>query len=390
MATRPSMRDRVRQQATAAASEGASYLKLEKKINFFAPNAKDEFELDFLPFENDKPKHPKGYLENELIAFVRFRVHNGIGAEDNKYICPTSFGEKCPICEARKSMARSSKADPELLKDLTPKERIIFQLIDLKDEKKGVQLWDVSWHLFGKQLLADIEKSENRQTGRKRSLAHGGFADLEDGQTLFVTFKAKSFKGKDFFEVDRIDAENRDSYDEKVLDDVINLDDALKVLTYDELEAVFLELDPAEQGANRVREEKKDDDKPERTTSRRSSRSEDKEEDKQEETTSRRRGRSEEKKEEPADPPEEKTSSRRRGASNPPPEEKKEKTPSKPSRRNRESAKDEPKCYAGGTFGEDRDTFLGGKDDEPIGHPNHEPNCYDCTVYKECTKAGNK
>lgn len=380
MATRPSMRERLREEAAKAQTEGASYLALPSKREFFVPNEKDEFALDFLPFENDKSTHPKGYVKGELIPYVRFKVHAGIGAEDNKYICPTTIGKKCPICEARITMARSSKADPDLIKSLTPKERILFQLEDQNDKKKGIQLFDVSWHLFGKQLLADINKAENQSTGRKRSLAHGGFADLEEGQTLFVTFKEKFFAGKTFFEVDRIDAEDRDTYDEGILDDVVNLDDCLKILPYAELEAIFLELDPEDQGSNRKREEKED--KKEEPSRRR--RGSEEEEEKQETSSRRRRGTAEEEKKEEPEP----TSRRRRGA------EPEKEEPASRSRRGRGEREEKPKskCYVeGGEFGKDCDTHLDPSEDSKgnhieFGEDGHVPNCYDCPeeIYNEC------
>ena len=384
MAQRPSMRDRVKQDAAKAVNEGASYLKLEKKASFFEPTDKHEAELDFLPFENTNPKHPLGYEEGALIPYIRFKVHGNIGADEKaKYVCPTSFGKKCPVCDWRMEAARKKDVDAELVKSFVPKERILFQLNDLKDEKAGIKLWDISWHLFGKQLLDNINKAENQVSGRKRSLPHGGFAELEGGQTLFCAFNAKSFMGKEFFEISRIDAEDRVDYPEDILDDVYNLDEILKVLSYEELKAIFLEVD-----VDSVNEEHGKEEPPSRErSSRRSSREE---EPAKEETSSRHRGRGNpepEKKEEPAK--EESTRSSRRGRNvDPEPEPEKEPVKETSSRRSRGESKkeEENRCYAGGVFGKDLDTHSGGDKDKPYGHKDHEPNCYDCPIWDDCNK----
>lgn len=397
---RPSMRDRIREQAQNSTTEGASYLKLPKKLNFFSPKA-DEYELDVIPFENTNANHPKGYEVGELVPFVRFKIHAGIGAEDRKYVCPTSIGKACPICNERNRMAKNSNSDPDLIKALQPKDRMLFLVIDLKEEKKGVQIFDHSYFLFGKKLLADIDRSENSQGGRRRSTAHAGFAELEGGQTLIATFIEKKMGSNKFYECDRIDAEDRDNYDESILDDTVNLDDCLKVLDYAALEAIFLELDPEEQGSSRKREEK------EEPKSKRSKKEE--VEDDDEPAPSRRRGKVEE--------VEEEAPVRKRSAKK---EEAEEDEPAPPTRRGRkaepEAEEDEPaptrrgkkevveeeeeapvrrrgkkevvedddnasKCWVkGGVFGRDCDKHL---EDAPA------PNCYDCPedTWKDCKAA---
>jgi hypothetical protein len=386
MATRPSMRDRIREQAQQSTNEGASYLKLTKKMSFFSPKA-EEYEIDVIPYVNGN---------DELEAFKRYKIHVGIGAEDRKYVCPTSFGKKCPICDERARMNKSASADPDLIKALAPKERTLFQIIDLKEEKKGIQLFDHSYHLFAKKLLGDIEKSVNSTSTRRRSTAHDGFAELEGGQTLIATFIEKKMGSNKFYECDRIDAEDREDYDEKILEDGINLDECFKLMDYETLEAIFLELDPEDQGAGRVREEKKED----KTASRRSKKDEEvedepvsrrkakKEEVEDEPAPTRRRGKKEEVEEEVEE--EKPVSSRRRGKAT---EEVVEETEEEPEeqpvvassrRRGRTEEKVEPakgKCYVpGGVFGKDCDTHT---DDAPA------PNCYDCPedTWKACKEA---
>lgn len=422
-AKRPSMRDRIREQAHASTTEGASYLKLQKKMNFFQPKA-EEYSIDILPFENTNPNHHLGYEEGELVPYVRFKIHNSIGAEDRKYICPTSIGKRCPICDERNRMAKSSNSDPDLIKALTPKDRTIFQLIDLGEEKKGVQIFEHSYHLFCKKLLADIDKSENAATTRRRSTAHAGFAELDGGQTLFVSFIEKKMGSNKFYECDRIDAEDRDAYDDEILGDTVNLDECLKILDYDQLEAIFLELDPQEQGTMREKkkkdedepvskrksskrdeEEEEEDEKPSRKTAakddddddvpvrRRGAKKEEVEEEPEEKPTRRRGAKVEEEPEEEDEKPvrrkaakveeeEEKPTRRSKAAKVEEPEDDEDEPEEKPTRRGAKTVKsEEHTCWVkGGVFGKDCDTHL---EDAP------KPNCYDCPeeTWKACKAA---
>jgi hypothetical protein len=284
-------------------------------------------------------------------------------------------------------------------------------IIDLKDKKNdSIQLWEESFHAFGKKLLADIDAAENSDSTRKRKRAHAGFAELDGGQTLLVDFlEKKGFKG--FVEAVRIDAEDREVYGEEILDEMPNLEDCLKVLSYEDLEGKFLELEPEEQGGSYNKDDKKKDeeDKPSRRG---------KKEEAEEETPTRRRGKAAE--EEVADEPPprrrgakveegvaEEKPTRRRGAtpepemeeevepptrssrrSKPEPEPEVEEEAPAPSRRARgvavEEEKPAGKCFVkGGVFGKDCNKHVA---EAP------EPNCYDCPeeTYRECEAAMNK
>lgn len=241
-----SMRDRAKQAAQKAASGGASYIKLPEnvKVNFFSAKVTpdgQEYELDFVPYEVTIPNHPDGIQPGELWFKKDIKVHYGIGADDKSYVCLRTIGEACPICEAQKLLAKDASVPAADAKALLAKDRTLFQVIDLKAEDKGIQLWDISYHLFTKKLLQDINKTENSQTTRRRTTPHAGFAELENGQTLFVSFQEKTMPGsKPFADCDRIDAEDRAPYEDAILDEVLDLDSIIDVKTYDELENIFL------------------------------------------------------------------------------------------------------------------------------------------------------
>jgi len=359
---RPSMRERVKEAAAKQASGGAAYIKIPDgaKAKFFQPKA-EEYELDCLPYEVTIKNHPEGLNPGDLWYKKDIKVHYNIGAEEKSYICPRTIGLPCPICEAHKVLAKDPSATDEEVKALVPKDRVIFQVIDLKDDSGTIQLFEYSHHLFNKKLLLEINKTENGAgSTRRRKTVHAGFADLEDGQTLIASFQEKSMGKNKFFECDRIDADDRDAYGEEILDETLDLDSIIEIHPYEKLEAIFLAI--ADSG------KEKEEEKPAGRRRGAEAKEEDPEPTK-EENTGRRRGRGAEKEE--ADPPKEE-GRRRRGAAEP--EEKKEEAPAgrrgrgaakeeekkedpAPSgRRTRGAAKEENPCPHGLKFGEDHET----------------------------------
>lgn len=249
---RGSMRDAARQRANERQSTGGGGTKFifpdGHEVKFFKPE-KGKMSLDFIPYEVTADNHPivkKGELWYERTMWV----HNGIGPEEKSYLCLKTIGKRCPICEAKAAMMKSADADEDIIKALTSKERQVFNVIDLADKKAGVQLWDVSYHLFGKLLETEIRESDPDD-------GYDGFADLEGGKTLVVRFKEKTFNRNTFLETDRIDFKDRDDYDEEILEDALDLDAILNVLPYEKLDAIYTEVEDDEP-AKPVKSEKKE------------------------------------------------------------------------------------------------------------------------------------
>jgi hypothetical protein len=98
-----------------------------------------------------------------------------------------------------------------------------------------MHIWDVSWYLFQKLLNDEVEENEDNEV----------FPDIEEGLTLKIRFDSKQFgKGKPYPEASRIDFKERDEqYTEEILDSVPDLDKVLKVLSYEEIQNMFFELD---------------------------------------------------------------------------------------------------------------------------------------------------
>ena len=278
------MRKNMRKAAQARAEKskgGGTTLRLPDgygDVKFFKVN-KPKVMLDIIPYVVSDKRHPDadaGAEVGTLWPSRRYYVHRGVGAEENSYICPLkTFGKPCPICEYASARARQG-GDREELKALRPKARDLYNVIDLDDPDKKIQLFDMSGFLFGDTLTKElIDASDDEQC----------FAELKGGYSLKLRFEKKSFNRNEFWAVDRIDfVERKKDYKESIIEETVPLDDILVEPDYKTLEKIFL---MTEGGADEDDEEEerpakrraRDEEEEEQPKRKRPSRDEEEEED---------------------------------------------------------------------------------------------------------------
>lgn len=233
-ATNASMRDRVRQRLNEQESEGGAWavdipqgsalqLKENQKGGICIKR------LDFLPYITSNSNE----VENGTIWFRRtYGVHRGIGVEAKTRLClAKTFKQPCPVdpYQAKMYKAATTEEEKKAAKEIYCKDRELYNVVDLDDEDKGVQVFDISYHLFGKKLRTELDMAPD--------FKYDGFADLAGGFTLICRFKKKTFGETEYFEIDRIDFEPRGDYPEKeTLEATFDLDSLLKPLTFEQLE----------------------------------------------------------------------------------------------------------------------------------------------------------
>lgn len=320
------------------------YLNLPKDMKVLQlEDGSQRIDLDFLPYVVTDEKHPDRDPQYDVAVVDSlwyrrpFKVHRNVGSENETVVCLRSVGKKCPICEYREKKQKDG-ADKEVIKELYAKPRNLYVVIPLgfKKFEEVPTIWDMSDYLFQEVLNDELEASPEDRI----------FPDLEEGRTLSLKLKWKTFGGNSFPEVRSISFAERDPYEEKILDEVPNLDEVLKILSYETIYAKFFE---EEEGGSlkEVDEDKEKDDKPVR--SRRSSEPE-KEVEKEEkpERASRSRRSEPEKEEKPE-----------RASRKSPEPEKEEEKPVRSARREREEAAADSsnKCPHGHKFGIDTEDF---------------------------------
>lgn len=223
-----------REDAEQRGSGVQPYLKLPKGVSLFEPK-KGTMAIDIRPYVVGKghPKEPEGN-----IYYTRpFYVHKNVGADNQAHLCLRRvMKEPCPICEFREKLFRDGIEDDDsedLAKSLAAKERQLFNVINLKDKDNPVQIWDISFHLFGKLLNERILHSDEEDK-------YDTFFHMENGLTLKVGFNEKSFGGHTFLEATTIDFKPRGyDLDDRDLEESVVLDDILVVTPYDELKKLF-------------------------------------------------------------------------------------------------------------------------------------------------------
>lgn len=232
-----SLRDQVvvGKEQTEGGGGGEGALNIGDK-KFWKPKEKGNI-FDIIPYEVTIPDHPKGIPAGNLYQQLKYKIHFNVGPDDKAVVCPGTFGKKCPICEARAVMVKDPNADKEELNELRPRDRIVFNIIDLNDEDAGIQIFDMSPHLFAKKLYEELDA----QNGEYDSVF-----DLDGGFSLKVRFSKKKLGKNEFLEVSRIDFAEREPYDDSIIDETLDLDKALNVLSYEAIDKLFLGLEDAD------------------------------------------------------------------------------------------------------------------------------------------------
>lgn len=210
-------------------------LKLPEGVGFYTAE-KGKAYLDILPYKvgkgNENADPGEEYYER---TFYQYRK---LGVDEKSYVCPSkTFKDRDPVAELRQTEVKKPEPDTQLLKDLTPKERQIFLIYDRKNTEKGVQLWDISYHNFGKLLDSRLKNSDEER-------GWDWFYDAgEDGFTLEITFDENPHMK--FIEATAIDFVPRKTpIPKNIANHGICLDDLLVRLSYDELRRILYNISP--------------------------------------------------------------------------------------------------------------------------------------------------
>jgi len=225
-------------------------------------------------------------------------IHMKIGADESTFVCRRKmYGEPCPVCELYEQM-KEKNPDDEALKDLAPRLRYLFLVVDIKSkdtEAKGLRWYDAP--VVVNDNIAEL--SQDRRHGIIDP------SDPDNGRDIEFTRSGSNlgtkYKGFRFYE-------NEPIPDEWLEDVPEDFEDILKKPSYEEVAQEVNGVPRSrgsDDGGGRRRRSRGDAPKDEGTDCCRRSRDDEPEETVQEEEdTGRRRRRSQE--------PAEETSSRRR------------------------------------------------------------------------------
>lgn len=249
-------RGRVGADAQRQRQTGSSYghLNLPKGVKIFKEE-EGKMYFDILPYVVTEEQHPD---RNEKLGIAvpgevwykrPYKLHRNIGSTNDSYVCPTSIGKRCPICEYRTKRIKEG-AEKEETDPLKASLRNLYIVLPIghKEYDEVPHIWDISQYLFQNLLNKELEENEEYEI----------FPDLEEGYTLKVRFDEQTMGKNKFFEVTRIDFEKRDqTYEEEIMDDIPALDNVLTILSYKELEKKFMEIEDEDEATDKetVKEE---------------------------------------------------------------------------------------------------------------------------------------
>jgi len=342
------MREKAKKKAERNMNRGSNFkLDLPEGVELYQPNSTGPYHWDIIPYVVQSSTHPE--VEKGEMWYQRtYYVHHNLGEDGNKsVVCPRSVNKPCPICEHVRGLFNSEDEDDrELAKTMKAKERELFNIIDLDNQDDGVRIMEYSYHLFGKILDEEINEADEEVAD---------FAELEGGKTLKVKFRKKKLGQNPFYEAKSIDFEDREDYDDDILEEVYDLDNLLIIRSYDELTKLVA-------GAEEIEDEESEEKEPE-----------DEEEEEEEEEKPKKKGKSSSAKKKSSSG--KKSSKKKDDDDDDDDEEEKENKSKKAGRKptgKKKKGKDKNKCPAGGEFGVDTNEF-----DE----------CKDCDLWTACEDA---
>lgn len=223
-------------------------LELPKDIKLFKVDEAGRVDLDIIPYiitsnhHLDRNERTKKALVGDEWYKRPFRVHRNVGVNNATITCPSSIGKSCPICEYRAKKVKG-QADWEEIKPLNYSLRNLYMVIPLNAKKyvEEPHIWDISHYLFQDLLIDELEDPEKQEFEI--------FPDLDEGYTLRIRFEEKPLGKQSYFQAQRIDFKKRaEPYDRSILEDMPDLDNALKIRTHKEIEAMFFEFENEDDG----------------------------------------------------------------------------------------------------------------------------------------------
>jgi hypothetical protein len=233
----------------------SNVFKSDLDVAFYYPKDGSHI-IDIIPYLAGK-NDPATEEGNPTYTF-EYQVHR-VGPNNTEFICPRMYDKKCPVCEHREKLREK---DDDNYKAYWPKVRNLYNIVsydDKQETKKGVQIWDVSYHYFEKQLMA-ISRKPSRSGNEEKTI---NFVDPVNGKS--ISFTIEPAKGKDDYKKYVGHAfDDRDyEIDDKILDQAHALDELIQVASYEEIKAAMTAEDNSDKKSSKKNDKgKKKKDEP--------------------------------------------------------------------------------------------------------------------------------
>lgn len=221
--------------------ENVQFFKITKE----EAEKRKKFDLDILPYIITTEKHTKGVE----IGFVDYKLeywrHQNIGPNNQTILCLSkTYDKPCPICELYETLKDELGWDHKDTKAVKAKRRTIMNIIDLANEEKGIQVWDVSWHIFDSLLLVEVDDFDSEEQLL--------FYDIEEGKTIRIRSFLDNMGGTKFASIDKLDFIDREPLNDTIEEETYPLDALIEIPTYKEVKKLISVIDDNEEEEKEV------------------------------------------------------------------------------------------------------------------------------------------
>jgi hypothetical protein len=224
-------------------SGGGQEFVLPREASFFKPHKispDDKFiinRIELIPYIISIDNHPKA-KKGEAYWTRKYFRHRGLGADHKlTLVCPSTLGKPCPICEFRRELAKEKGWKDDEVSALRPQEVDIFNIIDKDEPTKGVQLFVMSYAMFGKKFKEEIDADPDNIYC---------VLPTKEGKTIVARFSEEKYGNNPYFECSKLDFKDRkEDIEEKLLKQAIDLDTILIIKSAQEIQTIFLGLEAA-------------------------------------------------------------------------------------------------------------------------------------------------
>jgi hypothetical protein len=209
--------------------ESSDYFKKGVKIQKWVPKDGDHI-VNIIPYiaGENCPNQTEGYATHVLDIWV----HQRVGPSSSSHIClAKNFKKPCPLCDLQREMRKDGGFSEEDIKALQPKRRTLYNLVVLDsvdEERKGIQVWEVSFHFMEKHL-AQLAKNPKG----------GGFVPFQDpdtGKSVVWTIEGKGGYNKEYVGHRFVDRDSEVT--DEQLEEAHTLDEIIHIPDYKELQKV--------------------------------------------------------------------------------------------------------------------------------------------------------
>ena len=249
---------------------GNSIFNFDMDVKWYKQK-EDENNLIILPFIIQSKNNPLLRKDNrwkvgDTDYVLEVYVHRFVGPGNQSIICLNrNFGKPCPICEEAENLKEKGK-DKEAN---FPSRRVIYNVLDADNLKEGVMIFENSYSLFEDKLLF-AERSKVKD-GK-----HICVAQVDNGYIIRCYGRKVKKGGYEYVEFLNFEFDERNEKQENAvkdnLDNVIDLDKYMNVLTYDEIQEILYGFEEDDVKETVKEEREKNDDREERRRRRREER----------------------------------------------------------------------------------------------------------------------